>query len=167
MRSGSTDGITIRLAESPADYQAFTSLAREYIQSLDFKVDFQDVDIEMAEAPRRYGEVGQGAALLVVDQTGEVVGIAALRDLGDKVCELKRMYVKPAHRKGGIGRRLCEESIRVAKCLGYQSMRLDTLTRMTAANRLYESQGFRRIEPYTVNPMPDALFYELNLGPHG
>ena len=45
-------------------------------------------------------------------------------------------------------------------------MRLDTLKRMTAANRLYESQGFQQIAPYTINPMPDALFFELDLGPY-
>ena len=155
----------IRHAESPGDYQAFTILAREYIDSLGFKVDFQDVDLEMAEAQLRYGVSGVGAALLVVDQTGAVVGIAALRDLGDGVCEMKRMYVQLSYREGGIGKRLCEELISIAKRLGYQSMRLDTLKRMTAANRLYESQGFRRIPPYTINPMPDALFYELDLGP--
>ena len=156
-------GNDIRLAESPGDYQAFTDLVHEYIDSLGFKVDFQDVEIEIGEAPARYGPAGRGAALLVVNQTGLVVGIAAVRDLGDGVCELKRMYVKPEHRQSGIGKRLCEESIGVAKGLGYRAMRLDTLKRMTAATRLYESLGFRPIPPYTVNPLPDALFYELDL----
>ena len=165
MRNESADGINIRLAESPGDYQSFTSLAHEYILSLGFEVDFHDIALEMAEAQRRYGEAGGGAALLVVDKTGAAIGIAAIRDLSEKVCELKRMYVKPAYRAGGIGKRLCEESIRVARRLGYQSMRLDTLGRLTAANRLYQSQGFRRIAPYTANPMPDALFYEIDVGP--
>ena len=164
MGNTSADGIDIRLAESPSDYQAFTDLAREYIDSLGFEVDFQDVALELAEARIRYGKSGRGAALLVVDRAGTVIGIAALRGLGDGVCELKRMYVKPGHRKGGIGKRLCEESICVAKGFGYQAIRLDTLERMTAARRLYESQGFRPISPYTINPLPDALFYELDLG---
>ncbi len=154
---------SIRLAENPGDYQAFTGLVREYIESLGFEVDFQDVEIEIGEAPVRYGPAGRGAALLVVNQTGSVVGIAAVRDLGDGVCELKRMYVKPDHRQGGMGKRLCEESISVAKGLGYRVMRLDTLKRMTAARRLYESRGFRPIPSYTVNPLSDALFYELDL----
>jgi len=157
------DGFNIRLAESSADYQAFVDLAREYIESLGFEVDFQDVDKEIAEAESRYGVSGQGAALLIVNQTGAVVGVAALHDLGDGICELKRMYVRPAHRGHSLGRRLCEESIRVARRLGYCAMRLDTLKRMTAARSLYESQGFRPIPPYTINPLPDALFYELDL----
>ena len=163
------DGLTvqpeIRLAESPEDYQLFIRLAREYIDSLGFEVDFQDVNTEMAEAQHRYGETGRGAALLAVEQSGAVAGIAAIRDLGDGVCELKRMYVKPAHRGSGVGKRLCEASIGLAASQGYHSMRLDTLRRMTAANRLYESLGFRHIPPYTVNPMADALFFELKLTP--
>ena len=67
MHNRYADGISIRLAKSPDDYQAFTDLAREYIDSLGFEVDFQDVDHEMAEAQFRYGESCRGAALLVVN----------------------------------------------------------------------------------------------------
>ena len=163
MHGRDADEISIRRAESHDDYRAFTNLAREYLDSLGFEVDFQDVDREMAEAQRRYGESGRGAALLVVDRAGEVVGIAALRDLGLGVCELKRMYVKPSHRGSGIGRSLCEAAICVAQRLDFHAMRLDTMQRMTAATRLYESLGFRRIQPYTINPLPDAQFYERDL----
>ena len=158
-----TSGFDIRLAESQDDYRAFTEIAREYIVSLDFEIGFQDVDLEMAEARRRYGESGGGAALLAVAETGEIIGVAALRDLGEGVCELKRMYVRPAYRNLGAGTRLCEESVAIAKRFGYRAMRLDTLERLAAAKRLYEAQGFRRIDPYTSNPLPDALFYELDL----
>ena len=158
-----SDRVDIRLAESGEDYRTFTSLVREYIRSLGFEVGWQDVDIEVAEAQYRYGKAGRGAALLVTTLSGGVVGIAAVRDLGDQVCELKRMYVRPPFRKTGIGKRLCDESISMAKRLGYCAIRLDTLDSLTAAKRLYEQRGFRRIPPYTVNPMPDALFYELSL----
>ena len=163
MSSESTGGTSIKLANGPQEYEAFIALACEYIASLGFEVDFQDVEAEMADAAHRYGETGRGAALLVVDETETIVGIAGIRDLGDGVCELKRMYVRPAFRGSGLGKRLCEASIRVARELGYLSMRLDTLERMAAENRLYDSQGFQRIPSYTVNPMPDALFYELEL----
>ena len=158
-----TSGFNIRLAQTQADYRAFTDIAREYIVSLDLEIGFQDADLEMAEARRRYGKSGGGAALLAVAETGEVIGAAALRDLGEGVCELKRMYVRPAYRNHGAGTRLCEDSVSIAKRLGYHAMRLDTLERLAAAKRLYEAQGFRRIDPDTSNPLPDALFYELDL----
>ena len=81
MTNRATDGFGIRLAESPEDYGRFTRLVLEYIDSLGFKVDFQDVDLEIAEAQHRYGKPGRGAA----------IGIAGLRDLGGQICELKRM----------------------------------------------------------------------------
>ena len=75
--------------------RAFTDLVCDYIDSLGFHLDFQDVQTEISEVQHVYGDSGRGAALLVVNQNGSVVGIAALRDMGDGKCELKRMYLKP------------------------------------------------------------------------
>jgi len=58
---------------------------------------------------------------------------------------------------------LTEEIIRVAGEIGYERMRLDTLASMAPARRLYESIGFRQIEPYYHNPIAGAVFYELDL----
>ena len=167
MRDETKPNIAFRLAEAPGDYIAFNQLVREYIAQLGFEVDFQDVDVELAEVQHRYGHDGRGAAILGITPTGEVVGIAGLRDLGGQACELKRMYVKPAHRNGGIGKRLCEEAVSIARRLGYHTIRLDSLDRMESAKRLYEAQGFRPISPYTTNPMPDAKFYELRINECG
>ncbi|HUU99139.1 MAG TPA: GNAT family N-acetyltransferase, partial [Phycisphaerae bacterium] len=84
--------------------------------------------------------------------------------LSETICEMKRMYVRPAWRRQGLGRRLTEEIIRIAGEIGYERMRLDTLAPMTPARRLYESMGFRQIEPYYHNPIEGAVFYELDLG---
>ena len=73
------------------------------------------------------------------------------------------MYVRPEWRGQGIGRRLCDEAVLVARSLGYKAIRLDTLSRLRAATHLYLSAGFRPIEPYRTNPFPDALFVELEL----
>ena len=58
---------------------------------------------------------------------------------------------------------MTQEIIRVAEKIGYERMRLDTLAPMTPARRLYESMGFRQIEPYYHNPIEGAVFYELDL----
>jgi len=95
-------------------------------------------------------------------------GCVALRALSDGVCELKRLYVRPAFRGHGIGRALTVEAIEEARSLGYRAMRLDTAAFLPAANRLYAELGFREIAPYYPVPpamLPVTIFLELRLQP--
>ena len=93
----------------------------------------------------------------------EVAGCVAVRALETGVCEMKRLYVRPGFRGHRVGASLGCAILDEARSLGYASMRLDTVTSMTAANRLYESLGFRSIAAYCENPLPDAEFKELRL----
>ena len=160
----STDAphVAIRAAETAADLTAARLLFEAYAESLDFSLCFQGFEDELANLPGRYAVAQKGALLLgVID--GRSLGVVGLRDLGDGICEMKRLYIDPEGRGRNLGRLLADAVIAEARRHGYRLMRLDTLPRMVAANRIYDALGFRDIPPYYDNPLPDARYRELDL----
>jgi len=71
-----------------------------------------------------------------------------MRKIGEKIGEIKRMYVRPVFRGRGIGRTLLEKLINGAQNFGYAKLRLDSGPFMKEAHGLYYSFGFRNIKPY-------------------
>ena len=133
----------------------------EYAKTIAVDLCFQDFDRELRELPGRYAPP-EGRLLLARDGT-KAAGCVALRKIGEGICEMKRLYVRPAFRGKGLGRSLAGEIITAAKQIGYAQMRLDTLGSMNEAIALYQSIGFQRIAPYYDNPNGSAVFLELNL----
>jgi ribosomal protein S18 acetylase RimI-like enzyme len=136
-------------------------LFREYAAGVGIDLCFQGFEEEVATLPGRYAPPS-GRLLLAVANSGPV-GCVALRDLGDGVCEMKRLYVRLAVRGSGAGRILAEAVIAEGRSAGYRQIRLDTLPSMGRAIALYEALGFRPVEPYTVNPVPGAMFLARSL----
>jgi putative acetyltransferase len=139
------------------DADALRALFREYFAWLGPEGWFTDVEAELAALPGGYD------AVLVARNGEEVIGCVALRALEDGVCEMKRLYVRPAGRGTGAGRALAAAIVETARVLGYRTMRLDTLPTMGAAQALYRSLGFVETERYNDNPVPGVLFFELAL----
>ena len=119
---------------------------------------------ELAGLPGKYAP--PKGRLLIAYNAGQPAGCVMLRDLGDDVCEMKRMFVPMEFRGLGIGRVLAERVIAEAKQAGYRRMRLDTSRRQNEAIGLYERSGFNRIAPYYVltDDLKDWLiFFEREL----
>lgn len=153
--------VEILHATSRVQVSETRALFNEYAASLNFDLCFQNFSQELAELPGDYGPP-KGRLLLAVSDR-QIAGCVGLRSLGEGICEMKRLYVRPAFRGQGLGRTLAGAIINAAHDLGYERMRLDTVPVMKEAIALYESLGFQRIEPYGDNPICGALFFELNL----
>lgn len=154
--------IEIRSAEFPRHRALVQQLFREYADGLGVDLCFQDFEAELAGLPGKYAPPA-GRLLLAWTDDQEAVGCVALRDIGNGACEMKRLYVRPQARGARLGRQLTERICSEARAAGYRRICLDTLPSMAAAVGLYESLGFRPIEPYVFNPIPGALFLGLDL----
>jgi GNAT superfamily N-acetyltransferase len=137
-------------------------MLREYAALLGVDLCFQSFEAELEGLPGKYAP--PNGALLIALHQDEAAGCVALRDLGDGVCEMKRLFVRPQFRKFGLGRQLADTIIAKADQLGYLLMRLDTLDRLSEAMRLYERLGFRKIPAYYDNPLAGVVYWELDLG---
>lgn len=153
--------IDLRQAVSPADIETARSLFIEYQKSLGISLCFQNFDAELAGLPGAYAE--PAGRLLLAFAGEESAGCVALRKLEDGICEMKRLWVRPAFRGTRLGRRLAEAVVAEARTAGYQAVRLDTLPSMREAQALYVSLGFVDIPPYNEHPIEGTRFMELTL----
>jgi ribosomal protein S18 acetylase RimI-like enzyme len=153
--------IQLVAAALPNDVECVRELFREYADSQHFVGCFQDFGRELRELPGEYAPP-TGSLVLARDDS-DPAGCVALRKLDDGVCEMKRLYVRPAYRGRRVGRLLADRILADARALGYKRIRLDTLPSMTEARTLYERLGFRRIEAYREYQVCGVLFFELEL----
>ena len=142
------------------------TILREYAASLNIDLCFQDFEAELAALPGQYALPHGQLLLAYVD--GELAGCGGLRAFADSdyanACEMKRLYVRPAFRRFGLGRTLAQALLDEARQAGYSAMLLDTLDEMESARELYASLGFEEIPPYYFNPIPGAHYLKAELG---
>jgi len=157
------DRFEILVARTESDFATGRALFEEYAAALQVDLCFQDFSRELEALPRMYGPPGGCLLIARADADDGAAGCVAVRAFREQVCEMKRLYVRPAFRGRSLGRRLALEVISNAQRLGYRRMVLDTLASLQAANALYLSLGFRRCEPYNRNPLPGVRYWDLEI----
>lgn len=154
-------GIEIRPARLPEDLDLVRQLFRAYAQALGIDLGFQDFEAELLDLPGKYAP--PRGRLLLAWRGDEALGCIALRPIDDTRCEMKRLYLRPDIRGGGLGRRLAVRICDEARDAGYRRICLDTLPSMAAARALYADLGFTPTDPYVYNPLPGAIFLAREL----
>ena len=116
----------------------------------EFNVDIKEsihehVDNDLREISKYFPPNGR---LLLCEYEKQVVGMVRMRKIGEKIGEVKNLYVLPEFRGKGLGRRLLEKLIQEARNIRYLKLWLDTGSFMKEAQALYRSVGFKEITSY-------------------
>ncbi|GAC1656093.1 MAG: GNAT family N-acetyltransferase [Gemmatimonadaceae bacterium] len=168
-------GLSVLEARGAADVDAFRALVREHAAALASTLPADAIDRILLDAdalPGLYASPSGSIVLAWVDSNGETsthqptaIGGGAMHALDTEVAEIKRMFVRPSHRRDGVGGRILAALINAARARGYRRVRLGTRPEMHAAVALYRRYGFVPIAPYRVHDLsPDTLFFERTLG---
>lgn len=138
------------------------TLFREYNDVLQIDLVFQDFEAEFKNLPGKYDPKNNGQ-LYWLTYNGESAGCAGFYQYEEGTCEIKRVYVRSKFQGKKLGQLIMETAIDDAKKLGYKTMILDSLGRLTTAKQLYLKLGFTEIEPYNINPHEDVYYMALQL----
>lgn len=155
--------MTIKFIEHEGpELQTIRELFKEYAAELNENLCFQSFEAELNDPLKKYVQPG-GCIMLAVD--GEnAAGCIALMPLPEPGhCEMKRLYVRPAYRKYGLGRELVEQLLAFATQHGFKKMKLDTLQKLQPAISLYERFGFAHTSAYYANPLAGVVYMEKEL----
>jgi GNAT superfamily N-acetyltransferase len=168
--------VDIREADLPGDLAALEGLWLEYLtwvcEEVEARYGFsesaQDLVAHDIATIERFGPPDGRLLLAFVDDVA--VGTVCMQRIGPDMAELKRMYVEPSHRHGGLGRALVDRLIAMVRMSGYERIWLDSPDFMSAAHRLYRASGFIDIGPYPGTGIPESLwprwlFMERTLDP--
>jgi putative acetyltransferase len=160
--------IELLAVTTPEQLAQVQSLFREYaadLAALGVSLCFQNFDAEVSALPGVYAQ--PAGAVLLARVNGAAAGCVALRALPEadhvNACEMKRLFVRPAFRRYGLGRALTLRVMDMATQAGYSCLLLDTLHDMEAARELYASLGFAEVAPYYYNPIAGAHYLKVEL----
>ncbi|WP_459129820.1 GNAT family N-acetyltransferase [Guggenheimella bovis] len=150
----------LEIVDGHTKYPEVKQLLREYYQSLSIDLAFEDFEHELDELALRYGPPRGRLYVAYVD--GLLAGCVALKELNEKTCEMKRLYVRSRYRKHKIGIELSKKIIEEAKPM-YEEIRVNFLESMISANNLTKELGFKETGPGYISPRDGMKYMALSL----
>jgi ribosomal protein S18 acetylase RimI-like enzyme len=154
--------MTLWPVQSPAQWAQLAQLLQAYAAKDLDQAHLSTIWQDLQDLPARYGGP-QGGAVLMTNETGAIACGAFTHTRLTGTCEIKRIYVLPAHRHQGHAKNIIRELLQAATQAGYTHVALSTWRNNTAGLTLYTSLGFIPVAPFKDHPNPDLLFLGLAL----
>ncbi len=151
-----------KITKPGSEIEIAKALFNEYASELNEDLCFQHWEEELSNPLLKYGP--PEGSLIMAYWENVAAGCIAIQPLKEQgLCEMKRLYVRPAYRRHGIGEELVKIILKEAIDKGYNIMVLDTLSRLTQAIKLYERYGFVHTSAYYDNPLDGVVYMEKAL----
>jgi [ribosomal protein S18]-alanine N-acetyltransferase len=141
---------------TPEDIPSMIVLERQSTPAAHWSVDSYRQAFEQGIAVR---------IVLVADDEGSIRGFLIAR-IAREECELENIVVASSRQRCGIGSKLMQELVAVARAQGATRVFLEVRESNVAARRLYERCGFiisGHRKSYFADPGEDAVLYTLTL----
>lgn len=143
---------------SNADIPAIQELVFSVLKEYELEPDPETTDADLADIQASYFDNG-GRFDVLVNDGGDIVGTVGLFSLSSDICELRKMYLHPAHRGRGHGKRILDFSIQNALNMGFKRVILETASVLKEAIVLYERFGFRPLEAHNLADRCDQAYF--------
>jgi ribosomal protein S18 acetylase RimI-like enzyme len=155
-----SDEYTIRPPQTQEEWDIIPGLLMDYKHEFDDETCFTSFEEELADIRKVYTALGNYFIIASENSGKKIVGFVGMRTFSPGVAEMKRLYVVPSHRGNQLGKKLALEIISYTKENNFNSMLLDTMHEMRAAQRLYQQLGFSIVKPYHNQDPSKVVCYE-------
>ncbi|MCD4812303.1 GNAT family N-acetyltransferase [bacterium] len=136
----------------------FTGILKCFFEEMNIEPEFHRFDQDVAAPLVAYAPPRAGLWFARPKEDAAAVGLAGVRPLANRTCELKRLYVMPEERKKGYGQFLLNQAVSFARQMDYFEILLSVKPEQKNAIGLYERNGFRPCARYN-DDRRSGIFY--------
>jgi len=129
----------------PGDEDAVFRIVEDVLAGYGLSTNPQKTDADLRNIQVSY--LSDGGAFRILECDGQIAGSYGLYPVTHQRCELRKMYLLPELKGRGLGKKMMEDALRVAKDMGFVEMTLETNSRLKEALGLYKKHGFMQFTP--------------------
>ena len=148
--------LTQRMAGAD-DRKSLIAFLTERLAEFGLKLDFDGTDRDLLDLETAY----QKGYFGILEHNGAPIGTLALFPLSESVAEIRKMYLLPAWRGQGLGRKMLQTLESMARQLGFTRVELETSSPMQTAIHLYTSSGYQEMPATGCGNRCDRRFFKL------